>query len=357
MTDTRGTGGRRRLRALRWIIPALIVVGAIAFRTAAGARVQESSKATPIPVRTVTPERGDLSRVLRLNGHVESQTMVIVLPLVSGVLQELYVDVGQHVRKDQVLARIDSQRFELQLQQAESAYLSSRSAYERVEQLYRANAATQQSYEQAKGQYEAYASQYELAKLQVGYAAVKSPVAGVVLATHLSAGSLTAPERPLLTLGHINDLVVKAKIPEKYYEIFRSGTLVAINVLRPEGAAYGGSIRSISPFISAETRNFETVVAIEGDISVLRPGMFVNMEFELARWRGVCRLPFEALSTSGRLWWVENGTARSEAYVPTQASDEAFVVPDAWADREFVTEGNFFLREGSAVTVLGGPEP
>lgn len=357
MSATADARRRRALRTLRWALPVLIVIGAAAFRFLAGSSAPAVPEAVPIPVRTVTPRRGDLSRTLRLNGHVESQTTVTVLPLVSGVLQEVFVDTGQRVRRDQLIARIDPRRFELQLEQAEAAYLSSKSAFERVEQLYRAGAATPQAYEQAKGQYEAYASQYELAGLQLGYADVKSPVDGVVLARHLSAGALAAPERPLVTLGDLDDLVVRAKVPERHYEAFRSGSLDAITVRRAEGATYRGSLRSISPFVSAETMNFEAVVAIDGDTSALRPGMFVTLEFVLARWRDVFILPFEALSASGRVWWVEDGVARSEAYEPERASDEAFAVPAAWADRQFVTEGSAFLREGSPVSVLGSPSP
>ena len=159
-------------RMLRWLVPLLLVAGAVAFRTVVSSRVELPPEAPPIPVRTMKPRFGDLVKSLRLNAHVESETMVTVLPLVSGILQELPVEVGQPVRKGQIVARIDSQRYDLQLQQAEAAYLSAKSSYERLGQLYRANAATQQSYEQAKGQYEAYSSQYE----QIGRASCRERV-------------------------------------------------------------------------------------------------------------------------------------------------------------------------------------
>jgi RND family efflux transporter MFP subunit len=278
--------------------------------------------------------------------------MVTVLPLVSGVLQELPVDVGQAVRKGQVVARIDAQRYELQLQQAEAAYRSSKSSYERIGQLYRASAASQQSYEQAKGQYDAYQSQYELARIQLDYATVKSPVDGVILVKHISAGSIAAPERPLVTIGDLTDLVVRAKVPERYYEDFivRRDTM-PIRIKRSGSDQFNGKIRSVSPFVSAETKNFEVVVAI-GDIAgSLRPGMFVSLEFELARWPDAYSVPFEALS-GGRLWWVEDGKARSEPFNPFDASATAFAVPAEWADRDIIIEGQYFTREGSPVTVV-----
>ncbi len=346
----------KAIRILRWLIPVAIVAGAVGFRLVVSARVEAPPETPPIPVRTMKPEFGDLVKSLRLNAHVESETMVTVLPFVSGVLQEMAVEIGQPVSKGQLIARIDSQRFALQLQQAEAAYLSAKSSYERLGQLYRANAATQQSYEQAKGQFDAYASQYELARIQLDYATVKSPVDGVVLVKHMSAGSIAAPERPLVTIGDLTDLIVRARVPERYYEQFSAdGDSMRIAIRRAGGGEYTGRVRSISPFISAETKNFEVSVSIDGATGVLRPGMFVSLEFELARWPGVFSLPFEAL-IGGKVWRVEGGKAVSETFTPVDASDTHFSVPLAWSDREFIIEGQYFAREGSPVSIVAPRE-
>ena len=353
MEIERKPGSRSLLRTLRWLLPLLIVAGALAFRLVVMGTAKPASEATPVPVRTMRPVRGDLVKSLRLNAHVESETMVTVLPLVSGVLQELKVDVGQTVRKNQVIARIDAQRFELQLQQAQAAYLSAKSSYERISQMYKANATTQQNYEQARSQYEAYQSQYELARIQLDYASVKSPVDGVVLVKHISAGSIAAPERPIVTIGDLNDLVVRAKVPERYYEEFTAKRdTMRITITRPGGGEYRGTVRSISPFVSADTKNFEVVVSIGGKPEALRPGMFIGLEFELMRWPDVYSLPFEALGGGDTVWHVENGLAVKEMYKPVNSTDAAFEVPAAWADRDFIIEGQYFARDGGPVSVI-----
>lgn len=344
------------MKALRWIVPIAIVAAAVALRVLAP-KPEAAAALPPLPVRVTRPERGDLTESLRLNAHVESESMVTVLPLVSGVIQDLFVDAGSRVKKDQIIARIDAARFELQLKQAESAYFSSKSTYERVAQLYRAAATSQQNYDQAKAQYEAYASQYELARLQLGYASVKSPVDGIVLMKHLSVGALAAPERPLVTVGDLGQLVLRVRVPERHYAAFLAGIgIMPIAVEDASGRRYAGRLRTVSPFVSAESKSFEALVAIEGDTETLRPGMFVGVEFELARWAGVLSLPYEALSGDGRVWFVEGDAARSEAYRPSAGSATRFVVPEAWAGRELIVEGYYFLKDGSPVTIVG-PAP
>jgi RND family efflux transporter MFP subunit len=345
------------MKLLKWIIPVAIIAGALVLRFVVVGKVEVPPESPPIPVHTMKPVYGDLVKTLKLNAHVESETMVTVLPLVSGILQELPVVVGQSVRKGQIIARIDAQRYELQVQQVEAAYLSAKSSYERLAQLYNANAATQQSYEQAKGQYEAYSSQYELARIQLDYATVTSPVDGVILIRHATPGAIAAPERPLVTIGDLTDLIVRARVPERYYEVFLAARAsMLIDVERSGGGAYQGKIRNISPFVSAETKNFEVVVSLSDAALALRPGMFVSLEFELASWPDVYSLPFEALS-GGRLWWAVDGKAVSEEFIPTDATDEAFTVPAAWADRDFIVEGQYFVREGSTLEIVKTGNP
>ncbi len=342
------------LRVLRWLVPLAIIVGALVFRSMANRPAPPAPDAPPIPVRVTRPVYGDLVRTLGINGHVESDTMVTILPLVSGVLQELSADIGQEVRKDQVIARLDAQRYELQLKQAEAAYLSSKSSFERLEQLYKANATSQQNYEQARTQYEAYSSQYELARIQLGYAGVKSPMDGVILIKHLSVGSIASPERPIVTIGTLDDLVVRAQIPEKHYETFLANRqTMKITVRRSGGVELQGTVRSISPFVAAGTKNFETVIAINDKAGTLRPGMFVSLDFELDRWVGVISLPFQALSGGNLIWWVQDGKATNAGFVPAASSGTAFAVPDEWAERDVIVEGHFFARDGSPVVIVG----
>ncbi len=343
----------KKLSVLIKII-SLVVLLAVSLSVSIIARAgrEKTYEAIPIPVKTMKPIAGDFSHTISFNGHIESNTMVTVLPLVSGILKELPVEPGQQVKKNEVIARIDAERFELQLQQAKAAWLNAKSTYERVAQLFAAQATSLQNYEQAKAQYDAYSSQYDLAKLQLEYTAVKSPIDGVVLAKHLTAGSLAAPERPLVTIGDINNLIVKVKIPEKYFEIFSSKTKITqIFIIRNETEKYRGAIQSISPFISPDTKNFEVTVTIQDTQKILRPGMFVKIEIELARVPHVLMLPVSALIGSNRVWYVQDGKAYSDQIELTYFSDEYFVIPDKWRERDCIIEGAAFLREGSPVIV------
>lgn len=338
-------------KIIRWIIPILIIVLAIGFKLFLSRDKATLADNVPIPVRIVKAINSDVSKTLTLNAYVESETMVTILPLVSGIMQELFVDVGDHVEKDTVIARIDSESFSLQLKQAEAAYLSAKSSFERLAQLYKTGATTQQNYESAKGQYEAYASQWELARLQLNYANVKSPIDGVVLLKHLSPGSIAAPERPLITVGDISELILRARVPESYYNIILDAKEMPITITRL-GTEYKGKIKNIAPFVSAETKNFEVIISIEDPKQELRPGMFVEVSFELERWQNVWSLPFTALTSGSKLWWVWDGKAKSMEFYPEKMTQSVFLIDPSLADRDFIIEGNWFMYEDSPVKII-----
>jgi len=227
--------------------------------------------------------------------------MVTITPKVPGQIDNIYFDVGQKVKVGQIIAEIDSEPMLLTLKQAESAYLASKSSYERISKLYKANATTKQNYDQAKGQYDAYKSQYELAKLQYNYSKIKSPISGVVLIRHTSVGSMVDTRTPIATIANLKKLIVRSQIPSKYYITFNKHQKdMKIIVTQPDSQlTYPVEIRTIAPYISADTKSFEVVCTFQNPDNNLKPGMFIYIDFILESRNHVYYLPFKTLVSIG----------------------------------------------------------
>ena len=93
--------------------------------------------------------------------------MIPVVPFVSGTIMEYPIKSGMQINKGDLIAKIDDEPYKQQMLQAKAAYLGYQSTFERVENLYKANAATQQNYDSAKAQRDAAKAQYDLAILQM----------------------------------------------------------------------------------------------------------------------------------------------------------------------------------------------
>ncbi len=308
------------------------------------------------PVRVVSPERVDLEERLSLRAFVEADETITILPLVSGTILNLNADVGDAVIKGDLIALIDPARYELARIQAEASFTAAESTFHRTRRLYEADATTVQNFDHARAQYEAARSQLDLALLQLGYTEVRSPISGVVLERHLAGGDIASPDRPLVTIGDIDRLVVRAAVPEEWFRRFVRNTLPVDVRIEAGGEVYRGRIRTVAPYVSPRTRTFEVVSVVEGLPDILRPGMSVTVSFIFETRRDVPAVPLEVLGYGNTLWYVEDNRARS-IEAPRLFSDGAYLqIPEEEADRIFILEGHHFLSEYQPVRVLGDRE-
>ncbi len=345
----------RRLRrgpARFLLIPLVLVIGAGVWYV----RVLRESPVPEAVVRTVRvtrPERVDLEDSFSLRAFVEADETVTILPLVSGTIRKMHVDVGDTVEANQVIAQIDPARYELSLSQAQASFTAAESTWERTRRLYEANATTVQNFDHARAQFEAARSQRDLAQLQLGYTSVAVPVEGVVLARHLAGGDVASPERPLMTVGDISRLVVRAAVPEERYSYFATSRNTLALRVEAAGRSYPARIRTVAPYVQSETRTFQVVCDLTGDVSILRPGMSVTVTFVLKAIQDVPTIPQESLGYGGTLWYVEDSRAYSMEAPDLFSDDERMQLPEEESHRTFIVQGHHFLSDGQRVEIIG----
>ncbi len=308
-----------------------------------------------IPVETIKPIFGSLDKTLTVSGYVKSESVVTILPKISGTLISLFVSVGDNVKTGQIIGTIDKSPYLLQYDQAKAAYEAAKSTFERIESLYKNGATSKQNYEQAKAQYDAYKSQYQLVKLQLDYTNIISPVSGVVLVVHSVAGSLVAPQIPIITVGDFSKLVIEAKISESYYFIFSEKlNLIKLYYTYPDNPdiKLEGKIKSVTPYISPETKTFTITCTISNTKQIL-PGMLLNVNFVLERKNNIYYLPIEVLLDNNYAFYIDDKTQKSVKIKlePKFSNDLFFEIPAEYKNLNFVIDGQHFLKENQKVNI------
>jgi RND family efflux transporter MFP subunit len=345
---------RRLVSVLKYIILLSVIAGLLWFyQSFMQPQPKEVFIPTP-PVEVIGPRLGDLRETIRLSGYAEARKLVTVLPQVGGQLSSLYAKEGQRVFSGDLLAVIDRTSYQLQADQAEAAYLSAQSSYERVKKLFESGAATQQNYDQAKAQYENYRTQYELARLQLEYTNVTAPIAGTVLTSHSTEGSLVGTQTPIATIADLSGQQIRVRIPEVYYDLFVQRRENIRTEIRRPGSSFAttGRILRVDAYIDAQSRSFEAVCSIDqpGD---LRPGMYVEVICIIEEYEDLYILPYETMTTGNILWYVdpEDSRAYSIEIDPAVETEEGFSIPARYRDYLFIREGQHFLRESQQVHI------
>lgn len=327
--------------------------------------VEQKSEILPVVV-TQKPVRQNLVESISISGYIEAKSMIPVVPFVSGTITEYPVSVGDYVEKNQLLAKIDDKPFRQQMIQAEAAYFAAKSTYDRVESLYKAGATTQQNYDTTRAQYDANKAQYDLAKLQLGYTEVCSPISGTVLVADQAVGDIGNQQSPVAIVADLNNLVVRLKVPEKYFDLFVSEKEnLSVKITRPaeknlfEDAVSPAIIENIAPYVSPQNKTFEVVCRLTQNSERFKPGMFVKVQIAYKTYENVPVIPLNAKKMDGSFYLYDEKSQTVHFQMPDEKTSISsvndginFIVDEKFADSYFVIDGQNFVFDGQKVRLF-----
>ena len=328
---------------------------------------KDEQKVETLPVVvTQKPVRQNLVESISISGYIEAKSMIPVVPFVSGTITEYPVSVGDYVEKNQLLAKIDDKPFRQQMIQAEAAYFAAKSTYDRVESLYKAGATTQQNYDTTRAQYDANKAQYDLAKLQLGYTEVCSPISGTVLVADQAVGDIGNQQSPVAIVADLNNLVVRLKVPEKYFDLFVSEKEnLSVKITRPaeknlfEDAVSPAIIENIAPYVSPQNKTFEVVCRLTQNSERFKPGMFGKVQIAYKTYENVPVIPLNAKKMDGSFYLYDEENQTVHFYMPDEKTSISsvndginFIVDEQFADSYFVIDGQNFVFDGQKVRLF-----
>ncbi len=347
--------GRKGAALIRWIITLVVIaVGVFLIWKFVINRPKEVYENPLSPVKVAKPYRADVEESLKLTGYIEASAMIPVVPFVQGTITGYYSKAGDFVNEGDVMAQIDSEPYELQVKQAEAVYLAAEATFERVSNLYKAGAATQQNYDEAKAQLDAYKAQYDLANVQLGYATVTAPVSGTVLMADSAEGSIGTSSSPLYVIADLDRLQINLNVPERYFDLINENRDTIKAIVSRDGAEIEASVETIAPYVSPESKTFKVTLKLKGDTSKFRPGMYVQITMVYNTYENALVLDQKTRNTDGSSYWYdpETQTARYVVLDVIAADNTKFVIDEKWADTLFLVDGQGFVLDGQKVEAL-----
>lgn len=252
-----------------------------------------SAKEDAYTFDTVKVSRGNITNTVTATGTIEAITTVEVGTQVSGIIEHVYVDFNDNVKKGQILARLDETALRAQLQQSQAsvdqaqAQLNYQEAtYKRLKALYEKNLIAQADYDQALFNYEnAKASlsnarsALDRAKVNLAYATIYSPIDGVVLNRAIEEGQTVAASFNTPTLFTIvNDLTqmeVQTSVDEADIGKVVMGQRVEFTVDAYPDIKFEGSVSQVrlQPVTTNNVVTYTVILNAPNPDKKLMPGM------------------------------------------------------------------------------------
>lgn len=250
----------------------------------------EAPQPPAVPVVTVEP--GAVGVALELDGTLQAVRQSVVAAQVSGNVVQLAVRAGDAVRAGQALARIDERdtraglvRSEAVLAQSQAELANASAHYERTRQLHARGFVSAAALDVAEAQWRAAQAGQQQARagrsqaaLAHSYATVVAPYDGLVLATHVEAGDLAAPGRPVATVYAPQPMRAVAYVPASRQAVARAAQRIQVRL--PSGAWVAPAATVALPGADPVSQTVEFRLELpQAALSGAMPGQSVRVRF------------------------------------------------------------------------------
>ncbi|MBT9614097.1 MAG: efflux RND transporter periplasmic adaptor subunit [Burkholderiales bacterium] len=270
---------------------------------------------TQVRYKTQAADRGDIHQVITANGTLNPVVLVNVGTQVSGTVKRLYVDFNDTVTPGQVLAELDPSLFQAALHQSEANQANSdaglklaQAKEKRARELLAKNFISQTAMDEAAQAFEAAQAQARLARAQVErdrinlrYAVIRSPIAGVVVARSIDVGQTVAASFQTPTLFQIakdlRDMQIDSSVAEADVGAIFVGQSVRFTVDAFQDKNFKGKVKQIrlNPTVQQNVVTYNVVVGVDNSEGQLLPGMTAHVKIAVADRKQILRVPNAAL--------------------------------------------------------------
>ena len=280
-------------------------------------------------VSTLKTSRGDIVDGVGATGTLQAVTTVTVGTQVSGIVQELYVDFNDIVRKGQVVARLDPSILQTQVATAKANLVNAnanlerqrvtledaRAKLNRAEELHARQLTTKVDLENAQLAVKTAEAQMKStqssivqaeaavnkAEVDLDHTVIYAPIDGIVIKRSVDRGqtvaaSMSAPELFIIA-ADLTKMQVNASIDETDVGRMRPDQHVTFRVDAYPAETFHGSVKQVrlNPTVVQNVVTYSTVIDVPNPQLKLKPGMTATVTIEVARRENVLRIPNAAL--------------------------------------------------------------
>lgn len=236
------------------------------------ADLKSTEKEKVVNVRVMKIEQKPFEHFIEVTGNVEAEYDMDVSPESAGVISEVFVTEGQTVQKGFVMARLNTDVLERNIDELKIQLDLATTTYTRQKNLWGQNIGSEMQLLQAKNNMESLEKRIESFETQIAMSEVKSPVSGVVDVVYQKKGHIGSPQTPFAKVVNISEIKVYADISESYITAIKNGDLVKV-FFPALDSEVDAPIRQIGKTIDPNNRTFRVRMNLSNPTQMIKPNL------------------------------------------------------------------------------------
>ena len=319
----------------------------------------EESQSVMTPVQTEMSKIETIRRPVLTSGILAPVSQMKLSFKTGGLIDKIPVDEGSHVKKGQLLAKLDMREIEAKFNQAKSAYEKAQRDFKRAEELYKDSVATKEQYQDAQTSLDMAKAGFEVAEFNYKYSSIEAPASGSILYRLAEVQELVGPGQPVLVFGTSGqEWLVRAGITEKDLLRLNIGDSAEINFDAYPGKLFFARINEIAGAANPANGTFEVELMIRNNVLPLKAGFVAKIKIFPSEGKQYVTIPVESL--------VDADEYSAYIYTPAAAKDSVKKLPVTIAflykdkavietglsdNVEVITSGASYLNENSRISI------
>jgi HlyD family secretion protein len=325
------------------------------------------------PALTVTlakVQRVEFTEKVSANGNIAPWQEVVIGSELNDIrLNSVLVNVGDVVKKGQLLATFSAETIEAELAEAKGNLAEAEALAKEAENnaarsrtLLNTGALSNQQLDQfsslaetAKARLEVSKAIVSAKKIRLNNTKIYAPDSGVISARNATAGSIVSSGNELFKLIRQSRLEWRAEVIST--DLPKIKTNMPVKITAEDGSVFDGKVRKISPTVDMQTRNSLVYVDLPQNLSV-KAGMYAKGEFLLGQSIGVS-VPQQALVMRDGFTYafivVDNHAKKIKVKTGERIGNSVQILTGLTLNQEVVAKGVAFLSDNDTVKVIAKP--
>ena len=336
------------------------------------AETPKSTSITPaLTVTVIKPQLANFPQQLSANGNIAAWQEAVIGSEANGLrLTDVLVNVGDGVKKGELLADFATETIDADLMQAKASLLEAEATgreainnADRARTLQNTGAMSNQQIEQYTTAAETAKARIEVAKAAVNTQQIRlkqtkifAPDSGAISARNATVGAVVSAGTELFRLIRQSRLEWRAEVISSDLPKIKIGMLA--NIIAADGSRLTGKVRKISPMVDMQTRN--TIVYVDLPANSVKAGMFAKGDFAMGQ-SNTLSVPQQALMLRDGFNYVfvvknmknqQAKVAQIKVQTGKRFGNLVEVVSGLTANQNIVASGGAFLSDNDMVKVV-----
>jgi membrane fusion protein (multidrug efflux system) len=315
---------------------------------------QKAIKKKRIAVVTTQVKKQVYQDAIEALGTVRANEEVTIYPRYAGIVESLYFEDGQVVKKGKILAKFVNKQEQADVRELSANLIEAKSQFSRLEDLRKSNSTSISLLDEQQAKVSAISAQLAAAKAKLAELNVVAPFDGVLGRREVSAGAYLSTSDMLTTLDDVSVVKVDFTVPERDFTTVVEGQTITAKNIAYKNQLFSGVITHVNSRLDNITRAVQVRSEVENTDMHLRPGMLLNINLERSN-ENIIMIPESAIipiENKQFVYVIQNEEAeRKNITIGRRMPGFAEVLTGLSLGEQLVIEGTIKLSPGAKVNV------